>query len=65
MCLTFGLLLCCVQTPLHRAAYEGYPDVVLLLLEHGADPTLKDVCVMCDGWGSCVWMCDGWGDVCV
>ena len=58
VCLTFGFVvgLLCVQTPLHCAACQGYADIVLMLLEHGADPTLKDVCcVMCDlFWGSCV-----------
>ena len=37
------LLCCCVQTPLHWAGYFGDADIVLMLLEHGADPTLKDV----------------------
>ena len=51
-----GLLLCCcVQTPLHFAAFHGRAEIVLMLLEHGADPTLENVCcVMCDVLGSCV-----------
>jgi len=28
-------------TPLHRAAYKGRPEVVQLLLRHGADKELK------------------------
>ena len=49
------LLCCCVQTPLHWAGYFGDADIVLMLLEHGADPTLKDVCcVMCDIFGEVV-----------
>jgi len=31
-----------VWTPLHGAAYYDKPDAVALLLQHGADPTLKD-----------------------
>ena len=52
-----------MQTPLHYAALEGYADVVLMLLEHGADPTLKTVCcVMCDIFCG-KWKCDlrKWG----
>ena len=64
--LTFGfvVVLLCAQTPLHQASANGDADIVLMLLEHGADPTLKDVCcVMCDiFWGSFV-LC-GCVDVC-
>lgn len=28
-------------TPLHLASEHGHPDLVKLLLQHGADPTLK------------------------
>jgi ankyrin repeat protein len=28
-------------TPLHRAAYRGHSQIVLLLLKYGADPFLK------------------------
>ena len=43
------LLCCCVQTPLHWAAFYGFDDCLSLLLEHGADLALEDVCcVMCD-----------------
>jgi len=30
------------RTPLHRAAFHGWDPVVRLLLDNGADPTLKD-----------------------
>jgi ankyrin repeat protein len=30
-------------TPLHRAAYMGHAEVCRLLLEAGADPSVKDV----------------------
>lgn len=29
-------------TPLHRACYKGYKDIVRLLLSEGADPQLAD-----------------------
>jgi ankyrin repeat protein len=30
------------ETPLLKAAFEGYVDVVKLLLVHGADPTVDE-----------------------
>ena len=53
------LLCCCVQTPLHYAVHNGHADIALMLLEHGADPTLEDVCcVMCDIFGEVVYCVD-------
>jgi len=30
------------KTPLHKAAFNGHHQIVLLLLENGADPRLND-----------------------
>jgi len=30
------------RTPLHRAAFHGWQPVISLLLDHGADPTIRD-----------------------
>jgi hypothetical protein len=41
--LTLSLIMCCIQgeTPLHWAAHAGDVKIVQLLMNHGADPSIK------------------------
>ena len=50
-----------INTPLHRAVFDGHLDVYKLLIQHGADVNTKNE----DGWTPLYWaVFEGYLEIC-